>query len=85
MICGRVVGASSDLLKATSLADVPLQQQPAILLGEQGAAVERVDDQAAAPAAADFRAAHQEVSREVHAVDMQSRPPRHFHVHDARA
>ncbi len=47
MICSRVAGASSDLLNATLAADVALQQQPAIVLGQQRAAVERVDDQPA--------------------------------------
>src|SRR5262245_4028106 len=53
------------------------------MLRQERPAVERIDDQAAAASAADFGAAHQEVSGEVDAVDMESRAPGHLHIDDA--
>ena len=61
-------------------ADVLLQQHAAVVLREQRAAVERIDQQAAAGAFADIRAAHQKMTREVDAVDVQARAPGDFHV-----
>ena len=60
---------------------MPAQQLAARVLGEDGAAVKGVDDQAFRVGLASARrAAEQKVSGEVDAFDVQAGPARHFHV-----